>query len=440
MVERRHVSLNLRVRGLEQSPTLRIQEEVRNRRARGRRVVNLGLGQSPFPVPTHVVDALRLNASKKAYLPVRGLPELREAIAAYHRKKDNVEANAQEILVGPGSKELLFLLQLCFYGEIIVPTPCWVSYTPQSQIVGRQVRFVPTTRKNHWKIDADRLAEQLEADHDPLRPRLLVLNSPANPTGVSYRDQELRAIADVAREYQVLVLSDEIYSGLHHTGEHISIARYYPEGTIIANGISKWAGAGGWRLGHFRFPPEATWLLDAMAAVASETYTSVNAPVQYAAVRAFEGGMQMEQYLHHARRLLRALTDDAVKRLESADIRVVKPDGAFYLFPDLKPHAARLKRRGIRTGAAMTRALLEEAGVAVLPGSDFNREAGELTARVSLVDFDGAEALTRSTTIPLDETLPQEFLENCTKNVLDGVDRICSWVQQDGPKTDGARA
>lgn len=439
MVERRHVSLNMRVRGLEQSPTLGIMDEVRKRRAEGKRVINLGLGQSPFPVPPNVVDSLRLNASKKDYLPVRGLPQLREAIAAYHRKKDHVEANSEEILVGPGSKELLFLLQLCFYGEIIVPTPCWVSYTPQSQIVGRNVRFIPTRAREHWKINPDKMAEQFEADHDPLRPRLLVLNSPANPTGVSYKDKELRAIAEVAREYEVLILSDEIYSGLHHSGEHVSIARYYGEGTIIANGLSKWAGAGGWRLGHFRFPPDLKWLLDAMAVVASETYTSVNAPVQHAAVRAFEGGMQIEQYLHHARRILRALTDESVKRLKDAGVRVVKPDGAFYLFPDLKPHASALRKRGIKTGAAMTKALLEEAGVAVLPGSDFNREATELTARVSLIDFDGAEALTRSMTIPLDEPLPKDFLEHCTTNVLDGIDRIAAWAQGERV-TDGAKA
>jgi aspartate aminotransferase len=339
-----------------------------------------------------------------------------------------VDASADEILVGPGSKELLFLLQLCFYGEIIVPTPCWVSYTPQSQIVGRNVRFVHTRMRNNWKIKADALAEQLEADRDPLRPRLLVLNSPANPTGVSYKDKELQDIAKVAREYELLILSDEIYSGLHHDGNHVSIARYYSEGTIIANGISKWAGAGGWRLGSFRFPPDLAWLLDAMAVVASETYTSVNAPVQYAAVRAFEGGMQIEQYLHQARRILRTLSDESIKRLKEADIRVVRPDGAFYLYPDLKPHTTRLGKRGIKNSHQMAKALLDEAGVAVLPGADFNREAKHLEARISLVDFDGAEALTRSMTIPPDEPLPKEFLEQCTTNVLDGIDRMAAWA------------
>lgn len=122
-MDQNHVSLNINVRGIGQSATLAINDKVRNLTAAGKKIYNFGIGQSPFPVPTHVVDALKLYAHEKDYLPAKGLP------ASFHKAKDNIDINPDYVLVGPGSKELMFLLQLVFYGEIIVPTPCWVSYS-----------------------------------------------------------------------------------------------------------------------------------------------------------------------------------------------------------------------------------------------------------------------------------------------------------------------
>jgi aspartate aminotransferase len=118
-------------------------------------------------------------------------------------------------------------------------------------------------------------------------PRILILNSPSNPTGCVYNEEELKAVADVARKYRMLVISDEIYSELHHSGDHYSISRFYPEGTIVSGGLSKWCGAGGWRMGFWLFPSSMAWLRKSMLVMASETYTSVASPIQHAARRAF---------------------------------------------------------------------------------------------------------------------------------------------------------
>ncbi|MDR7513138.1 MAG: pyridoxal phosphate-dependent aminotransferase, partial [Armatimonadota bacterium] len=285
------MSLNLNVRGLKPSPTLAIQAECEALARQGRRVLRLGLGQSPFPVPEPVVETLRANAHRKEYLDVRGLQALREAVAEYHRRRHGVPCAPDDVLVAPGSKELMFLLQVAYYGELVVPTPAWVSYVPQAQIVGRRVTLLPLAgRADGWRLQPGRL-EALCAE-DPDRPRILILNYPSNPTGVTFSADELASIAEVARRYRIVVLSDEIYGELHHQGRHVSIARYYPEGTIISGGLSKWCGAGGWRLGTFAFPPAMAPLRDAMAAIASETYTSTSAPIQYAAVRAFQGGLE----------------------------------------------------------------------------------------------------------------------------------------------------
>ena len=139
--------------------------------------------------------------------------------------------------------------------------------------------------------------EELEAlcVMDPERPRIVIVNYPANPTGATYTIKRLKKIAEIAKKYNVILLSDEIYGELHHQGRHVSVARFYPEGTIVSSGLSKWCGAGGWRLGMFMFPSDLRWLLDAMAVVASETYTSTSAPIQFASITAFEENPIIDQ-------------------------------------------------------------------------------------------------------------------------------------------------
>jgi aspartate aminotransferase len=422
----RGAPLNLNVRGLKQSATLAINEKSRELRAAGHQVFRLGLGQSPFPVPEPVVEQLRNYAHVKDYLPVRGLPELREAVAAYYGRRHQLERTGNDVLVGPGSKELMFILQLVYYGDLLIPTPSWVSYAPQAQIIGRPIRWIPTTPEEGWPL----LPEELDrvCREDPGRPRVVILNYPSNPTGQTYTREALKELADVARRYRVILLSDEIYGELDHKGEHVSIARYYPEGTIISSGLSKWCGAGGWRLGTFTFPPQLRWLLEAMAVVCSETFTSTSAPIQHAAVRAFEGGYEIEDYLFHSRRVLRALGRAVTRRLRECGITVPVPEGGFYLFPDFGPLEQRLGRRGISDSTALCDAILNDAGVAMLPGEDFGRPASELTARLAYVDFDGARALVASRGIAHERELDEEFLRVYCEPVMTAADRIFEWV------------
>jgi len=428
MIPLRGDSLNLNVRGLGPSATIAIKQKCRELRAKGKHVYDFGLGQSPFPVPTCVVEALRLAAPEKDYLPTEGLAALREAVAEFHRRKDLVDAHPGLVLVGPGSKEMMFLLQLVFYGEIILRTPCWVSYQPQAQIIGRRVTLIPTTYECGWKITPENLMWVLVGTNDDSRPRILILNYPMNPTGHTYTVEELKDLADVARHYNLIVLSDEIYGQLHFRGEHVSIARYYPERTIISSGLSKWCGAGGWRLGTFTFPRELDWLRKAMTAVASETYTSVCAPIQYAAVRAFQGDDEIERYLWHVRRILRALGERCASILRSGGARLHEPEGAFYLFPDFSSLQERLWRRGLTTGPDLCGQLLAETGAALLPGEAFGRPATEFTARLSYVDFDGAKALTESYGLAADQPLPDDFLSTHCPNVMQGVQRMADWI------------
>ena len=140
----------------------------------------------------------------------------------------------------------MVILRLVYEGDLVIPAPSWVSYAPQARILGRRVSWLPTRGADGWRVKAQELEALCQAD--PTRPRILVLNYPSNPTGTTYRAEELQALADVVRKYRVIVLSDEIRGKLHHEGQHRSIVPMYPEGTIFSGGLSKWCGAGGWRL------------------------------------------------------------------------------------------------------------------------------------------------------------------------------------------------
>jgi aspartate aminotransferase len=426
------VHINLNIRGMRPSSTVAINERSNELLAQGRRIFKLGLGQSPFPVPEPVVEELKSNAYQKDYLAVKGLWLLREAVADYHRRNEGVAATADDVLIGPGSKELMFLLQLVYYGDILIPTPAWVSYAPQARIIGRHVHFLPTQAEHEWLLTAEQLREHCAEDPD--RPRVVVLNYPSNPTGRTYTDQQLQDLAQVAKEHRLVMLSDEIYGELHHEGRHISIARYYPNGTIISSGLSKWCGAGGWRLGTFTFPNRLRWLLDAMASVASETYTSTSAPIQYAAVRAFRGGSEIERYLWRSRRVLKALGNWITDKFNEADIRTQAPEGGFYLLPDFGPHRESLAARGIRGSKDMCARLLDDTGVAILPGEDFGRTREELTARMAYVDFDGAKVMSILESEGEDTPIDEDFLRTHCPNVVMATERMCDWAHGKVPQ------
>jgi len=420
------IQLNLNVRGLSPSATVAINERSDQLRKEGREIFKLGLGQSPFPVPDIIVEELKKNAFQKDYLAVKGLFELRKAVAEHHHRTFGIECTPEDVLVGPGSKELMFILQLVYYGDLVIPTPAWVSYAPQAQIIGRQVRRLPTWAENGWRItpgDFDALCRT-----DPYRPRIVVLNYPSNPTGTTYTADELFALSEIARKYRVILLSDEIYGKLHHEGQHTSVVPLYPEGTIFSGGLSKWCGAGGWRLGVFVFPGCLRWLLDAMAAVASETFTSTSAPIQYAAVRAFQDNGELDQYLFQVRRILGSLGKKLATILKEAGVNILFPHGGFYLFPDFVAQAEGLKSRGITTSVELSKRLLDEAGVAILPGYDFGRSLDELTARLAYVNFDGRKALEAAVHISADKPLSDEFLRDCCNEPIVAIERLCDWI------------
>ncbi len=385
------IHLKHNIKSLKPSATLAINEYSNQLIKEGRKVYKLGFGQSPFPVPESVVNELIGHAHQKDYLPVNGLYSLRDAVAKYYRSRFGFTASPEDVVIGPGSKELLYIVQTCCDSDLIIPSPSWVSYAPQAQITLKQTLWIDTSANQKKMLDASTL-DAFCANHSGKR-FMLILNYPNNPTGATYTNVELEALAVVARKYELLIISDEIYGELTHSEVHVSIARYYPEGTIVSSGLSKWCGAGGWRLGTFTFPENLRWLTDAMAVVASETFTSTSTPIQYAAVKAFQFGPDIEGYVKASRVVLKAIAHYVYKELVSINLTMPPPQGGFYLFPNFEAHRETLLIKGVHNSTMLCKKILEDTGVALLPGIDFGQPEEELSARLSFVDFDGKLAL-----------------------------------------------
>ncbi|MEZ4992450.1 MAG: pyridoxal phosphate-dependent aminotransferase [Saprospiraceae bacterium] len=405
------------VAALRPSDTLTINQLSHQLQSEGKTIYKFGFGQSPFPVPPVVQEALRKNAHQKDYLPVQGLGMLREKIAAHtNQLLENTNYDADNVFIGPGSKELIYLVQLAIDAPLLLPSPSWVSYAPQAQIVGKKAHWIPT-QLNHWKLKAAVLKNYLERHR--IQDGVLILNYPNNPTGQTFSTTELKAIAEVCRQFGLIVISDEIYGLLNFGGEYHSIANFYPEGTLITTGLSKWAGAGGWRMGAMIIPNELKSLYQTMRVLASETFSAVSAPIQFAAVTAYEGDSSLEDYKNASRCILQKTANFCYQKLITGGVEIQTADGGFYLFPNF----TRLVE--LTNSVRFCQQLLNETGVALLPGTSFGRPANELTARLCFVDFDGEVALQH---FYKHGQIEEEDLPVLFPKLVEGMSQLMGWV------------
>ena len=313
---------------LKPSATLAINEESNKLIKKGKKIYKFGFGQSPFPVPNSVVSALKDSANKNKYLSMQGLEELRLAIKKDLTKNNDNQFESDDIIIGPGTKELMFLTQLVFNGEIILPAPSWVSYQPQALIAKNKVHWIQTNSDTNWFPTAKQIEEKVKTIKS--KNLLLFINSPNNPSGTIC--ESTKEIARVAKKYKLIILSDEIYSKLTFQRKHVSISNFYPEGTIVSSGLSKWCGAGGWRLGFFAIPRKLQKLKNSLKILCSESFSSVSAPIQYAAIEAYNG--DHTEYLENVKKILSFTGNYVYENLKSNNINIVKPEGGFYLLPE----------------------------------------------------------------------------------------------------------
>jgi len=404
-----------KIKNLDLSATLKINEISNNLENDGKEVIRFGFGQSPFQVPDQVVEELKKNAHQKSYLPTQGLHELREVIAKYESKKKNNNFTPNQIIVGPGSKELMFLLHISFDGEIILPTPSWVSYQPQSIIAGNKFHWIKTTSENNWHPTAESIENLILKDKE--KNYLLFLNSPNNPSGQVCKN--LREISEIVKKYNIIVLSDEIYSELTFDENYDSISNYCSDKVIVSNGLSKWCGAGGWRLGYFVIPNKLNQLKNSIKVLASETFSAVSAPIQYAAISAFN--IDHSDYIRKSKVILKGIGEYVYRNLKSNNVVMNKPMGGFYLMPEFL-------NKNFKTSADMCTDLLNKKSVAILPGFDFGFPKDKMITRLSYTDFDGKNFMSK---ISSDTSIDEELINKFAPKITEGIKRIKDWVEKD---------
>ena len=401
------------VKDLKPSSTLLINETSRRLEAQGKKIYKFGFGQSPFKVPENIVKELKDNAHQNKYLPMQGLSELRNTIAKYTSEKKNYDYKSDNVIIGPGSKELMFLLHVIFDGEIILPAPSWVSYAPQAILGRNKIQILQTIRENSWFPTASEIEEIILKDQK--KNYLLFLNSPNNPSGQIC--DNLEEIASIAKKYNLIILSDEIYSELCFEGDYQSISNFCPEKTIISTGLSKWCGAGGWRLGYFLVPDSLIEIKNMINVLASETFSAVSAPIQYAAIKAYEN--DHSNYINKSRKILSVVGNYVYENLKSNKVLINKPQGGFYLMPEF------LNKR-FNSSSEMCDSILNDTGVALLPGSDFGFDQKQMLARLSFTDFNGQKFMDG---IKDNEEIDYDKINEFAPKVVEGVDKLKKWSE-----------
>lgn len=361
------VSLANRVMALTPSTTLAITAKAKELKEQGEDVIGLGAGEPDFNTPQHILDAAlkSMNEGQTKYTPSAGLPALKKAIIEKFKRDQGIEYKPNEIIVANGAKHALYTLFQVLLNEgdeVIIPIPYWVSYPEQVKLAGGVPVYIEGAEENHFKITPEQLKEAVTE-----KTKAVIINSPSNPTGVLYTEEELLALGNICLEKEILIVSDEIYEKLVYSGSrHVSIAELSPElkeQTIIINGVSKSHSMTGWRIGYAAGNRK---IIEAMTNLASHSTSNPTTTAQYATIAAYNGPQEPVEVMRQAfEDRLEAIYNQLI---EIPGFSCVKPQGAFYLFPNVKKAAM---MTGYNNVDEFAESLLTSAKVAVIPGSGF---------------------------------------------------------------------
>ncbi|NPB04823.1 MAG: pyridoxal phosphate-dependent aminotransferase, partial [Aquificae bacterium] len=363
--------LSKRVKTLKPSPTLAISAKAKELKAKGVPVIGFGAGEPDFDTPEFIKEAAikALREGKTKYAPAAGIPELREALAEKFKVENGVEYKPSEVVVSAGAKNVLFLLFMALLDEgdeVLVPAPYWVSYTEQIKLFGGVPVEVPTEEERNFVLTVDDLRPFVSD-----RTKVLVLNSPNNPTGAVVDEKNLKEIAEFCLERGILIISDECYEAFTYDGvRHTSIASFGEEVkkiTFTVNAFSKTYSMTGWRVGFVGCPNED--YAKVLANLNSQSISNVTTFAQYGALEALKNP-EGKKFVERMRTTFERRRDLMLAKLnEIPEVKVNKPKGAFYVFPNFRNWVAKFEN-----DLAFTEYLLEEAKVAVVPGSAFGYE------------------------------------------------------------------
>jgi aspartate aminotransferase len=364
------MQLSEKVRQIAPSPTLSITAKANKMKAEGINVIGFGAGEPDFDTPVNIKEAAKRAIDKgfTKYTPTAGTKELKEAICAKFKKDNNLEYMPEELLVSCGAKHSIFniVVALCQEGdEVIIPSPYWVSYPEMVKVAGAKAVILNTDQKTNFKITPQQLENATNC-----KTKLLILNSPSNPTGMVYSKEELAAISKVILKAGIYCLSDEIYEKVIYDQPHISIASLSNEikqKTIVVNGVSKAYSMTGWRIGYCAGPKE---IIQAMSNLQDHSTSNPTSIAQAASVEALTGS---QADLAKMVTEFKKRRDFMVNRVNAIKgLCTIKPQGAFYCWIDISGILNKsINGRKISNSLDLTDTLLQNAHVAVVPGGVF---------------------------------------------------------------------
>ena len=361
--------LSERIKRVQPSQTLVITARANELKAQGHNIISFGAGEPDFDTPDFVKEACikALKEGKTKYTPSAGIPELRSKLAESINELHGTDYKASEVVVSTGAKMGLyeiFAIILNEGDEVIIPSPYWVSYTEQIKLCDGKPVIVETSEEDGFVLKA----EQLEKAITP-KTKALVLNTPSNPTGAVIPKEELEKIAEICLKHDILIISDECYDRFCYEREHVSITSLGKEvrdRTFLVNAFSKSYSMTGWRLGWVACREE---FAKKLAIFQSQTISNPTSFAQYGGIAALEDKWQFPEMMKKEFKKRRDYIYNAFKEIEG--ISVAKPEGAFYIFPNI---SAYIDGEKIKNDIDFTTYLLEEAKVAVVPGSAFGKE------------------------------------------------------------------
>ncbi|MBU0951473.1 MAG: pyridoxal phosphate-dependent aminotransferase [Elusimicrobia bacterium] len=356
------------------SPTLAITAKANKMKAEGINVIGFGAGEPDFDTPANIKEAAKkaIDSGFTKYTPTSGTKELKEAVCKKFKNDNNLDYTPEQILVSCGAKHSIFniIFALCDDGdEAIIPSPYWVSYPEMVRAAGGRPVFIKTTQNNNFKITPEQLEKAITS-----KTKILILNSPSNPTGMIYSEPELKALAKVIVSKNIYCISDEIYEKLVYDNQkHISIAAFdenIRRLTLVVNGVSKSHSMTGWRIGYCAGPKE---IIQAMSNLQDHSTSNPASISQAAAVEALTGPADSFKIMFDAFVKRRNIMVTGLNSIKG--IKCLKPQGAFYVFPDISELLKKnYNGKTIGNSLALTELLLENAKVAVIPGSVFGED------------------------------------------------------------------
>ena len=364
--------LSARALAMSPSPTMAIDAKSKQLMAEGIDVVNFSVGEPDFDTPDHIKQAgiAAITGGHTKYTPAAGTLELRKAICAKLLKENGLSYKPEQIVVSNGAKQCLFnafMVLLDPGDEVIIQAPYWVSYPEMVKLAGGVPVIVDTDESTGFKMTPEMVKAKLTS-----RTRVINLNSPSNPTGAVYTREELKALAELAVEYDLMIVTDEMYEKLLYDGaEHISIASFGPEvqqRTITINGMSKAFAMTGWRMGY---SASETVYARAMGDLQSQSTSGPSSISQKAALQALLGTQEPVEIMRQEFDRRRIHMMERINRLPGFKVSVA-PQGAFYLFPRVSDcYGKTIRGRTIKTSDDLAALILDEAKVGVVPGSGF---------------------------------------------------------------------